>query len=256
MPGARETGALGRLRWVGPSHWVADLRFHRPDQARCGPMKPVLPGGSDRRMGPGTSTGGRLAMRRPGDQRHQPPRPPTLDRRRGAPQDAAMSTAPIGTAPIGTAPTGTAPTGTAPTGPAPAASARTGVPAQPRHHRRDAPAGLWARIRWRLRGRPPLCCSFCGASRHQVQHLVAGDHAAICTLCVVRCLDVLPVLEDPPESDLRCLYCARRRPEVENLVGAPARYLCRGCADDCVAQHAAMEVAAGDTQLSLPGLET
>lgn len=51
-----------------------------------------------------------------------------------------------------------------------------------------------------LKGKSPLCCSFCGKTQEEVKKLVAGPNVYICDECVDLCNEIL--VEEVPESTL------------------------------------------------------
>jgi len=83
-----------------------------------------------------------------------------------------------------------------------------------------------------------LECSYCGASRHEVDQLVAGRSTYICNRCVARAFSGMTAAAGAGEPDSAargsgetpacCSFCARTAAKVR-LVGNDRAHICDRC---------------------------
>jgi hypothetical protein len=93
------------------------------------------------------------------------------------------------------------------------------------------PTARW----WRRRGRrwrgPAGPCSFCGRSREECAKLIAGPGVFICERCVAHASRLaagaavedraeMPMLLEPPGSEVRCGFCGKQARQVRHLVAS------------------------------------
>jgi ATP-dependent protease Clp ATPase subunit len=91
-----------------------------------------------------------------------------------------------------------------------------------------------------------LSCSFCGQHQQQVEHLIVGTDASICTGCVDRVHVVLVTpsttvstptatirLVRNADRDESCSFCGKSHQRVGAMAAADDAWICSECLDLC-----------------------
>ena len=80
-------------------------------------------------------------------------------------------------------------------------------------------------------------CSFCSRPEDQVETLIPGEHASICTDCLELCSELVVDGESEDVSEpaaAACSFCGRARHRVRALIAGPGVQICDECVRRCL----------------------
>ncbi|HEY9713117.1 MAG TPA: ClpX C4-type zinc finger protein [Chroococcales cyanobacterium] len=76
-----------------------------------------------------------------------------------------------------------------------------------------------------------LKCSFCGKSQLEVNQLITGPSAYICTGCIYRA--TYGKFSEEPSAAGTCSFCNKARDQVQVLLGDQSASICDECISTC-----------------------
>lgn len=88
-------------------------------------------------------------------------------------------------------------------------------------------------------------CDFCGKSQREVEKIIKGDNACICSECVSLCCEILDdygIDYHQSEKVMNCSFCGKSKEEVVKLIAGPDCYIC----DECVQKYAGATLLSSD----------